>query len=161
MKLNKGKSAVVEFIPRRTHSRFIIGSQIMGIPIQDKYKYLGLWLNRKLTLDDQIEHIRKKSDFIKVKLGPVLSVCSLGYRKNLWELFIRPLFEFTLPINYFERASSRKEELKRVLKHTFKGFTKLSKTVPDSLINSLCGYDIAVRGGRNHSGAGSQVDKQS
>jgi len=97
MILNKKKSAIVEFLPRHGQSRFIEAESLLGIPVERKYKYLGLWLNQKLTLDDQIEHIKKKSKFIKVKLGPVLTNSSLGYRKNLWELFIRPLFEFALP----------------------------------------------------------------
>jgi len=145
MILNKKKSAVVEFLPRAS-SNLIKSKEIQGIPIEPKYKYLGLWLNQKLTLDDQIAHIKKKSDFIKNSISPVLSSRSLDYRKNLWDLFIRPLFEFTLPVDFVETAKTRKNNLRKTLKYTFKCFTKLSKTTPDSLIFELCGYDIDKRG---------------
>jgi hypothetical protein len=79
MVLNKKKSAIVEFLPRHHQLKHLQGRQILGIPVEEKYKYLRLWLNQKLTLDDQIEHIRRKSDFMKTKLGPVLTNCSLGY----------------------------------------------------------------------------------
>jgi len=122
----------------------------LGIPVVKKYKYLGLWLNSKLSLDDQLEHIRKKSKFIKAKLSPVLSTTSLDYRKNLWALFIRPLFEFTLPLHKIEVACSRKEELRRLLKFTFKSFTRISKTTPDRIVYKLCGYNIDERAEENH-----------
>jgi hypothetical protein len=76
---------------------------------------------------------------MKTKLGPVLTNC------YLWELFVRPLFEFTLPIDYFECTSSRKNELRRLLRRTFKNFTKIAKTTPDNLISALCGYDLDSR----------------
>jgi len=145
MLLNRKKSAVVEFLPRHAQKRFITGSHILEIPVQNRYKYLAVWLNQKLHLEDQIAHIRKKSDFLSNRLGPLLSKSSLEYRKNLWELFVRPLFEFTLPIHAIEPTQSRKQGLKNLLKHTFKRFTKISKTAPDSLVLRLCGYDLDQR----------------
>jgi len=146
MRLNKSKSAVVEFLPRHARCRNIKAQSVSGIPVEMRYKYLGLWLNQKLNLDDQMEHIRKKADFIRVKLNPVLAGCSLDYRKNLWETFVRPLFEFTLPLHVKESAETRKDELRRLVKYTFKRFTKISRTAPDSIVNRLCGYDIDQRG---------------
>ena len=77
-----------------------------------------------------------------LELASVLSNCSLAYRQNSWELFIRPLFEFVLPLFHYESSVSRKDELDRLLKRTFKNFTKLSRTTPDALIHALCGYDL-------------------
>jgi hypothetical protein len=146
MLLNRKKSAVVEFLPRYARSDVYRGQLIMGIPVETKYKYLGVWLNQKLNLDPQLVHIKRKSDFIRASLGPVLSKCSLGYRKNLWDLFVRPLFEFTLPIHTFEPAATRKDKLRRLVKYTFKSFCRISKTAPDVLIHRLCGYDVDNRG---------------
>jgi len=98
MRLNKDKSAVLEFTPRLAKKLFIRSETVLGIPVVSKYKYLGLWLNRKLTLDDQLAHIRRKANFIALKLSPLLHKVSLDYRKNLWEIFVKPLFEFLLPI---------------------------------------------------------------
>jgi len=84
MKLNKSKSAIVEFTPRRTRKLFIKSESVLGVPVLPKYKYLGLWLNRKITLDDQLEHIWKKTNFIALKLSPLLHRVLLDYRRNLW-----------------------------------------------------------------------------
>lgn len=83
MKLNRKKSAIVEFLPRHTKKGHIKDGEIERVPVTDEYKYFGLWLNQKLTLDDEYIHIRKKSDFIKAKLSPLLSQSSLNCRENL------------------------------------------------------------------------------
>jgi len=103
----------------------------------------------KLNLDDQINHIKKKSAFIKMKLNPVVSKGSLEYRKNLWQLFIQPLFEFTLSLHLSEPTLGRKEKIKRLLKHTFKSFTKISRTTSDEMIYQICGYNIDERAANN------------
>jgi len=149
MVLNKKKSAIVEFLPRMAKSEFLSAKTILDVPIEKKYKYLGLWLNQKLNLDDQTVHIKKKCDFIKTKLGPVLQLCSLEYRRNLWEIFIKPLFEFTLTLYGTETSVSRKESVQRLLKYTFKSFTKISRTTSDRIIRELSGYDLDERSSSN------------
>ena len=59
--------------------------------------------------------------------------------------FHTALFEFVLPLDYFEPSNSGKAELRRLLKRTFKSFTKLSKTTLDKTIEDLCGYETDSR----------------
>ena len=145
LKLNKSKSAIVEFFRRHSRSRCQEQS-ITGIPVVTKYKYLGLWLNQKLKIDDQLAHIKRKSWFIKSKLGPVLQNVSLEYRKNLWNTFIRPMIEFCLPIFATEPARTNREKITDTVKRTFKLMTSLSSTTPDYIVRELCGLDIESRG---------------
>src|SRR5690349_11748901 len=70
---------------------------------------------------------------------------SLNYRKNLWSMLVRPLFEFTLAIYEIEPAETRRLQFQRLLKRTFKDFTLLSKTTPDRTILALCGYELNSR----------------
>ena len=138
MKLNKKKSAIVEFIPRHAKKTNFESNELEGVPIVNKYKYFGLWMNQRLTLDDQYLHIKKKSDFLRAKLYPMLTQSSLNYRENLWSMLMRPLFEFTLAIYEIEPAETRKLQFQRLLKRTFKDFTLLSKTTPDRTILAFC-----------------------
>jgi len=41
-----------------------VGKMFEGIPIVTEYKYLGMWVNQKLTLDPQMDHIDKKCKFL-------------------------------------------------------------------------------------------------
>jgi len=92
LKLNKSKSGIVEYIGRHSRS-FLRCKELFGIAVLTEYKYLGLWMDSKLTLSKQMSHVRKKCHFIKMKLSPILSRISLDYRKNLWTTFIRPLID--------------------------------------------------------------------
>lgn len=145
MKINKEKSAIVEFLPRYARRTHINSETVFGCPARDKYKYLRLWLNQKLTLDDQISHIKKRVNFIKSRLYPPLAKASLAYCKNLWEVSICPLFEPTLPIYETEPASTRREEAEKLVRYTFKAFTSLTITIPNRTIATLSEYDIQKR----------------
>jgi len=78
MIMNKRKSAIVEFLPRMRKKEFITSKSDRSAS-KKRYKYFGLWLNLKLNLEDQFDHIEKKTDFIKTRLGP-----TIHYPDPLW-----------------------------------------------------------------------------
>lgn len=144
--ISKKKSAILEFIHRRARKTILkVGSEIDGYPVVDKYKYLGTWLNQKLTLDDQMEHIVKKTYFIRSKLTPSLFNASLDLRKNLWQIFVVPLYEFALPLYAAENAVTKKEKTKRLLRASFRSYIGLKKTVRLDLLADLMGYNLDTR----------------
>ena len=128
LKINKKKSAILEFTHRRSRTTEIkTGETFRNYPIVDKYKYLGTWLDQKLKLDPQMQFIDKKTNFMKHKLNPCLYNATLDARKNLWQVFVVPLFEFTLPLYYYEESVSKKHKLDQILRGSFKSFTGLGK----------------------------------
>ena len=146
LKINKKKSAILEFTHRRSRSTQLkVGDTFRDYPIVDKYKYLGTWLSQKLTIDSQIQFIEKKTNFMKHKLSPCLYNATLDARKNLWQVFVLPLFEFTLPIYYYEDSTSKRHKLEQVLRTSFKNFTGLGKRVETCLIEDLMGYNLESR----------------
>ena len=55
MKLNKGKSGImIHGLKGRKQKKETF---IQGIPIVDKYKYLGIWIDKNMTLNDHLEYI--------------------------------------------------------------------------------------------------------
>ena len=111
MKINKNKSAILEFQQRRKKKTILkIGDTFMGYPIVNKYKYLGTWLDQKLTLDTQLQHIQKRTYAIRSRLTPTLYGASLDFRKNLWQIFVAPLYEFLLPLFYYEQSKTKREQ---------------------------------------------------
>ena len=115
MKLNKSKSGIVLFRHRRSR-RVDHGTHIDGIQIQKEYKYLGCVLNETLSPQSQMDHIKRKSSFLTTKLRPLLSKVSLSYRKNLWQTFVQPLFEFTLALYHYETTQTWKLKLETLQK---------------------------------------------
>jgi len=145
--LNPIKSGIIEFLPRcgRQTSYLKIGTLFDDIPIMDKYKYLGLWLDQKLTVAPQLQHIRKKSYFVSRQLSPFLGKISLDYRMNLWTVFIRPLFDQIVGILYAERNHANPKKVRTLLRMTFKSFTLLPSNPKNKVIDRLMKYNIDER----------------
>ena len=74
LKLNEKKSGILEFLPRLGGQSRVLnaGSCFTGIPVVEKYKYLGLWVNSKLTMDLQLGYIKDKAQYLEFKLWPLL-----------------------------------------------------------------------------------------
>ena len=146
LKINAQKSGILEFVPRLGKDDFYLqlGSEIEGIPVVDKYKYLGLWVDRKLTMEPQLKYIKEKANFLTYRLYPLLKCTSLDYRINLWKILVRPLFEMMSGL-YYNEAESNKQKTLRLLRKTFKDFTLLKKNVDNVSLDKLMDYDFEQR----------------
>jgi len=47
-----------------------------------------------------------------------------------------------------EPTKTRKDDLRRLVLYTFKGFTRIAKTAPNYIVNRLCSNDVDQRGER-------------
>ena len=113
--LNHKKSGIVEFFKKKGRAKptLNIGQLYDGIPVCAYYKYLGMWIDGKLTKDRQIEHITDKAKWMVMRLWHLLRKVSLSYRIRLWTIMIRPLFEQVMMLYYSERSSTNKEKVLR------------------------------------------------
>ena len=148
--LNEKKSGIVELLPRKGPFRrqFKDEDMLEGINFTSKYKYLGTWISNKLTLDSQMEFIKMKTDILASKLFPLLHDVSLSLRINLWEIFIKPLFDQIVHLFRADPAKTNRLKAMRLFKYTFKRFTLLSKNTPDKLIEFLSGFTLEGRAER-------------
>ena len=136
----------MEFRNRRNRKTELkIGETYRDYPIIKKYKYLGTLFSDKLELGPQIQFINQKVHFMKQKLNPCLHNGSLEFRKNLWQVFVVPLFEFTLPIYHAEEAATNRVKVEKLLRRSFKIFTGLGNNVKNQLIDELMGYNPQER----------------
>jgi len=62
--------------------------------------------------------------------------------KNSWQVFVLPLFEFTLPTYFYEESLTKKRKLEQVLRNSLKKFIGLGKGVDTFLIEKLMGYNL-------------------
>jgi len=84
IKLNSSKSGILEIPPKHRDSVMTIGTFFNGIPVVDIYKYLGVWLNQKLSPQKHLEYLfgvkgnkqenkegkKGKINFLSNSLGP-------------------------------------------------------------------------------------------
>ena len=117
-------------------------NDIDGIPICEKYKYLGTILTPKLTCDEQISHIKRKSAYLLVKLYPYLMNASAYARKDMWQSMVKPLFDAALVLLKYEPSKTQKENLNRAWRQTFKQFMMISKRTSTKLVQEMIGSNL-------------------
>lgn len=168
MTLNKNKSGIVVFAERSAHSVPLYRKatekekeegeennwiparkEIQGVPLVSKYKYLGTYLDSKLTLKTQINSISKKSNFLFIKLYPYLAHATAEGRRDMWVTMVRPLFESIWAVFYEEWAAVNIEEVNRVWIGTFKRFMMIPKTTETYLVNEMIGIDLLKTASRS------------
>jgi len=69
----------------------------------------------------------------------------MDFRKNLWQVFVLPMYEFALPIYSAETAITRREGMQRHLRASFRSYIGLKKTVKLDLMLKLMGYNLEER----------------
>ena len=164
MVLNKKKSGILVFAPRKATKiplmtyvkeisqnrrnkkcRWIAEQkEIEGIPICEKYKYLGTMLTPKLTCGEQIAQINRKSAFTFTKLYPYLQNATMEARKDMWQTMIRPLFNATMVLLEFEESQNHRKNLQIMWRKTFKQFLLIGKRTSTKLIEEMTGCDLIL-----------------
>ena len=144
MKLNEKKSGIVEFVGRRMR-RSLRYESICGFPVCGEYKYLGVKLTSKLTMGSQLDYIKYKARDIQRRLSPFLHKADVDTKKNLWQVFVRPLIEFVLPLYKWETSKSIIQKADSIFRCTFKLFLGLNRSTENSLVDTLSGFDFRLR----------------
>ena len=163
MNMNKKKSGIVIFASRRTSKIPLMQNtqkktknkrptsktswnptqrDIHGIPICEKYKYLGTWLDSKLTCGPQLQHIKKKAAHLFAKLYPYLASASSDARRDMWQTMVAPIFNAAYVLLEYEPSESHKRDLERTQRITFKQFLMISKKTNTTLINDMMRKDL-------------------
>jgi Reverse transcriptase (RNA-dependent DNA polymerase) len=139
MALNKKKSGIVVFAPRKATKITMMKHQedkddktqskkgrrkakiwvpankdILGIPICEKYKYLGTWLSPKLTCVPQIGQIKKKAGFLFIKLYAYLSQATADGRRDMFMTMVAPLFNAAHILLSYEPSTTHRKNLQTV-----------------------------------------------
>jgi hypothetical protein len=162
MELNKNKSGIMVFVSRRARKIPLMKKEqekdingniidsiwvpstkdICGVPIVAKYKYLGTYLDSKLTMNLQVETIERKSNFLFTKLYPYLSSATADARKDMWRTMVLPLFNALLILLHIEEAKTNSYKVLRLLIGTFKRFLMIPKNTSTELVYEMIGIDI-------------------
>ena len=119
-----------------------VQKEVEGVPICEKYKYLGTILTPKLTCGEQISFIRRKSAYVFIKLYPYLKNASADARRDMWQTMIRPLFDSAFVLLEYEPSKSQKKNLISFWRTTFKQFLMVSKRISTSIVEEMMGCDL-------------------
>ena len=112
----------------------------ISLPFVSKYKYLGIYINRKLNFKDHLDFLKKKLNFIiNSFLCMRRASKSLKFCYNTWEVFIRPNLDYSS--SYLWYCSDEDRESAQVLyRTTLRKMLFLKNYVPKELTDKLIQY---------------------
>ena len=121
-----------------THRNWIPStSHFKGIPVCQKYKYLGTWLTPKLNIGPQLGHIKKKSAHLFIKLYPYLATASADGSRDMFNTMVMPLFNATSMLLAYEPSKAHEDKLIRTRRKIFKQFMKISERTNTILVEDM------------------------
>jgi len=112
------------------------------IPICSKYKYLGTWLNNKLTTLPQISHIKKKTGHILMRLCPCLQQASADGRRDMWVSMIKPLFGALFPILEGDKTKMALNQVLVLWKSSFKSMMLIPRRTRSQMVDWMIGKEL-------------------
>jgi len=142
--INKSKSAVLEVCCRkyaRPKWTLEVGNFVKGFPIVNEYTYLGISIDRKLSLDCTFKAIKLSSFHTILNLQPIILNSSIDLRVNLWNTLIKPLLEMGAIPYLFSQKSTEIGKIESLIKKTQKMCLGFPKRGEDKYLNFLLLYN--------------------
>ena len=126
MKINYQKSALMIFEFKKMSAKELEELQKSKFPIQDRYKYLGAQISSNLKLDNECVELKKKINWLTMKLTPIRIQNNLKLNINLWKVLCIPSIKLSL-LNFNivgHVQKKRYSQLMRILFNETKFFMK-------------------------------------
>ena len=111
------------------------------LPCVEAYKYLGIKINRSLTIKDHLLYIKRKVDYITNSLIAIRKAGkNVKFCHNSWSTFIRPLLDYSQTYLHYCTQNDR-ANFEVFYRQTMRKMLFLHVGVPNEIINCLINYD--------------------
>lgn len=142
MELNHSKSGILE-IKKRGNLNLTPGSLILGLPVVETYKYLGIIIDRRLNMTYHLKKVRGKVYSTIKRFQPYFKKNqSQRVRRRLFQLFCAPIIEYAsiafLTVGKGERLAAQYRKYGRIC-------LGLGFNTPNFLVYSLLGRNPVTR----------------
>jgi hypothetical protein len=142
MALNKSKSGILTIFPKKPNDENPQPiDHIKEIPLVEKYKYLGIVIDKNASLNLHMNDLKKKVGFIRHRYSFIFSKNSIRFRRNAFQVFIAPLFTQLCGAFIYLRSQD-KTKLLKLWKGAFKKFMGLKNKTGDKIIKYLLPFNF-------------------
>ena len=101
------------------------------IPVVVSYKYLGIYINKDLSLTDHLRFLKKKTTFLSNSFIAIRKASQMPkFCYNTWEPFIRPNLDYSSSYAYFVNPADQ-QKLQTLYRTSLKRRLFLKDNVPD------------------------------
>jgi len=133
-----------EFSPKCEKTRItwkISENLCYNIPLVRVYKYLGIHINQNLTFKHHLGFLKKKINYLTSAFTSIRKYSSsLRFCHNTWELFVRPLLDYSNTYINFCPLKDH-EKLQCLYRNSIRDMLFIKNYVPIDFINLLIQYD--------------------
>jgi len=139
--LNKEKSGCLEVRKPRSHI-LLRDENISGFPVVEMYKYLGVEISQTLSCVPYVKRLRQTINALRVNLFPFLAHASAQDSLFLWQLMVRPLFDYGGLFFRNDRVKSHQDYLYRTIRNSIRTFIGLNKSTKKDAVEPLIKHDF-------------------
>ncbi len=111
-------------------------SYLLEFKTVDNYKYLGGWLDYKLSCSNHLIYLEKRLDFLLYKLYAIRSVQDIRLNINLFVVLFMPVVKLGMVNTKFVSFAERKA-YKIFIRKSLKRFCLLPLRTPNSVIRLI------------------------
>jgi len=143
LKVNNNKSGILQICGRNAKPSISMKT-VLGIPVVESYRYLGLYLNSKLSVDHHLEKTRKKIEYLAGRLAMIPKANTIRLKANMWHVFIRPYIDVCLlfdPVN----SRTQRNKVAKIARMTFKRITGLCVTTSTNVVDLMMNFSTEER----------------
>jgi len=141
LRINFKKSGLLPlFKSKKEWTRHCFNDVICGIPIVNEYKYLGVIISSNLSMQSQVNLIKKKITYLaKCFYCFKNKTDDLRFAYNTWQIFIRPLLDYTFVAAAY--CIDSKDQIAKLYRSSIKIMLGLKDNAENYLVDSIIQYN--------------------
>ena len=106
--VNKKNCGIMQVMGTRQQTK-VKDDNISGIPVVKSYKYLGLHIDERLSVENHCNKMKRKTilSYVQIEVD-IIPVNITKFKANMWHIFIRTLIEPGLFFNIVNTRTKNK-----------------------------------------------------
>ena len=130
MSLNKDKSGIISNILKE-------GTNVNGIKVCEKYKYLGVFICKNLSVQPHLKHLRKSLYSKCLRLRKLLSGASIKFKAIIFKVLIDPIITYARPASLNSQTKTASAHLQAIRRKCIRLIMGLGMNTKNTTVEAL------------------------
>jgi hypothetical protein len=121
------------------HERSKNRQDVLGFPVVQQYRYLGISIDNFGTLNPHFDGLSKRIHYLERKLGKYNKQLSIASKLTIWKSYISPHFLYISSALLHSGSKVLLKQVNTLWKKSIKNFIGLPRSTPDLIIQNISG----------------------